>query len=262
LPWQKSSLLNGRWTSQRSELMAGSAQLLGMKLILGPLLLVQGWWVRKRTPVLPEPVKQTSGQRGSGPMLRLLVVGDSSAAGVGAESADDSLLGQLVEVLSQRHTVHFNMLAKTGRTTRDMLDSLAAAQAEPFDVVVSALGVNDVTSQVPVTRWGAQQQQLIHHLKDRFSTRLIILSGLPPVRDFPALPWPLNAYLGSCADLLNTRLQQLCHDQPGVCFHSLRDDYPDTATAAVDGFHPGPVVYHHWARFIADIIDQSDWQFD
>lgn len=242
--------------------MATSARLLGLKLILGPLLLVQGWWVRRRTPLLPEPVTETSGERGSGPSLRLLVVGDSSAAGVGALTAEDSLLGQLVEVLSESHTVKFKMLAKTGRTTRDMLDSLAAAQAEPFDVVVSALGVNDVTAQVPASRWEAQQQQLISELKDRFSARLIILSGLPPVRDFPALPWPLNAYLGSCADLLNTRLALLCKDQSGVCFHSLRDDYPDTATAAVDGFHPGPVVYHHWARFMADIIQRSDWQSD
>lgn len=240
--------------------MAGSPPLLGMKLIFGPLLLVQGWWVRKRTPLLPEPVTETIGKCGTGPRLRLLLVGDSSAAGVGAHTAEEGLLGQLVEVLSEQYTVSFTMLAKTGRTTQDMLNCLATADAGPFDVVVSALGVNDVTAQVPVARWQTQQQKLIDCLKDQFSARLIILSGLPPVRDFPALPWPLNAYLGARADLLNARLQQLCHDQPGVCFHSLRDDYPDSATAATDGFHPGPVVYHHWARFMAAIIQRSDWQ--
>lgn len=242
--------------------MSLAARLWTLKIVLGPVLLMQGWWVRKRTVVLPEPVTQQSGTSGSGKPLRLLLIGDSSAAGVGSDNAEESLLGQLVSVMSADHQVHYRMMAKTGRTTQDMLNTLKAAQADSFDVVVSALGVNDVTAQVPVKRWVDQQQQLIECLRNQFSARLIILSGLPPMRDFPALPWPLNAYLGACADRLNKALEELCADQQDICFHSLRE-YPETATAATDGFHPGPTVYHHWARFLATIIkSRSDGSKD
>lgn len=224
-----------------------------LKVLLGPVLLIQGWWVRKRTPVLPEPVKQPSGTCGRGPALSLLLIGDSSAAGVGANTEAESLLGQLITRLKPHHTLSYTMLAKTGQTTADVLAELEQTVAKPYDVVISALGVNDVTSQVPVDRWLQQQQKLIACLQGKFTARLVILSGLPPVGEFPALPWPLNAFLGACADQLDHCLTQMCEEHRGVCFHSLRG-YPDTATAATDGFHPGPDVYRHWAEYLVTTI--------
>ena len=50
---------------------------------LGPVLLAQGHYVRRVTPRLPEPEGLRQGVEGSGPPLRLLILGDSSAAGVG-----------------------------------------------------------------------------------------------------------------------------------------------------------------------------------
>ena len=59
---------------------------LGLKITLGPLLLWQGRAVRARALKLPEAAGPREGREGQGaPALRLLVVGDSSAAGVGVE---------------------------------------------------------------------------------------------------------------------------------------------------------------------------------
>lgn len=228
----------------------------GMKILTAPLLLWQGRRVRKRTPVLPEPVSRTSGTCGQGTDLRILLIGDSSAAGVGATCADESLLHQLIKGLQQDHRVHFRQLAKTGQTTAGMLNELQASEALGCDVVISALGVNDVTSQVPVRRWLEQQAELIAILRNKFSARLTILSGLPPMGEFPALSWPLNAYLGACADLLDDGLAELCDSHPQVVFHSLRN-YPESATAASDGFHPGPEVYRQWAASLTGIINDN-----
>ena len=49
-------------------------------ILLGPILLLQAVWVRRRTPVLPEPPGERSGSRGDGPYLKLAVIGDSAAA--------------------------------------------------------------------------------------------------------------------------------------------------------------------------------------
>ncbi len=50
---------------------------------LAPLLLWQGRHVRRVTPRLPEAAGPRAGTTGHGPPLRLLVLGDSAAAGVG-----------------------------------------------------------------------------------------------------------------------------------------------------------------------------------
>ena len=53
--------------------------------LLGPALWVQGKYVRRVTPRLPEPPGPRSGHCGQGPQLRLLIAGDSAAARVGAD---------------------------------------------------------------------------------------------------------------------------------------------------------------------------------
>src|SRR5689334_20066239 len=66
---------------------------------LVPLLALQGRRVRRVTPRLPEPPGPRAGLAGDGPPLRLLILGDSSAAGVGAPSQDEALSGRLVSEL-------------------------------------------------------------------------------------------------------------------------------------------------------------------
>ena len=81
---------------------------------LAPLLLWQGRRVRRVTPRLPEPAGPRAGVAGQGAPLRLLVLGDSAAAGVGVARQRDALTGRLLAELSPRHTVHWRLLAHTG----------------------------------------------------------------------------------------------------------------------------------------------------
>ncbi len=75
---------------------------LAATIALGPLLLLQGRHVRRVTPVLPEPPGPRQGRSGAGPALRLLILGDSAAAGVGASTQGEALSGQLVQTLARR----------------------------------------------------------------------------------------------------------------------------------------------------------------
>jgi lysophospholipase L1-like esterase len=225
------------------------------KVLLAPILLIQGPKVRRNTPTLTEPLIDRQGSVGSGAELRLMLLGDSSAAGVGAETAQDTLLGQLIKLLSQDYQLSYQLVAKTGKTSAEAVAEIKAMPDQKLDVVITALGVNDVTSQVPVKTWYNQQTELIELLQQKFSPRIIIMSGLPPVRDFPALPWPLNFYMGLYADELNRALQKLTASESQVTFHSLRD-YPVEAKAATDGFHPGPKVYELWAKYLVDLISK------
>ena len=81
-------------------------------ILLAPIYLFQGKKVKANTPRLPEPEGQrfgllTSHQKtidayqDNTQVLRLMIVGDSAAAGVGAYSQDEALSGQLPKALCQ-----------------------------------------------------------------------------------------------------------------------------------------------------------------
>ncbi|WP_038776400.1 SGNH/GDSL hydrolase family protein [Burkholderia pseudomallei] len=220
---------------------------------LGPLLLAQGRHVRRVTPRLAEADGPRGGADGAGPPLRLLVLGDSAAAGVGVASQSDALAGQLVRALAPFHRVEWRLLARTGATTRDLLDWLDAEPDARFDAVVTSLGVNDVTDGVPPARWLDAQAALVERLTARFGAAHVVLTAVPPMHRFPALPQPLRWYLGLRAARLNAALSRWAAGRPACEF--LRVDMPLTRDAmASDGFHPGTQACEAWAGQAAAAI--------
>lgn len=219
---------------------------------LGPLLVVQGRAVRRRVPRLPEPPGDRAGEAGDGPPLRLLIAGDSSAAGVGAAHQDEALLGRTVERLARTHRVRWRLEARTGARTGDAIVRLRALPAEPFDVAVTALGVNDAKALHTRARWRRDQRALRALLRERFGVRRIVVSGLPPVRHFPALPQPLRWYLGRRTVEFDRDLRRDVAAEPDCAFVGI-DFVPDPSWSATDGFHPGPPVYEVWGERVAEV---------
>ncbi len=217
-------------------------------LVLAPVLMAQGRHVRRTVPVLPEPEGPREGEAGGGLPLRLLILGDSAAAGVGAKTQDEALSGQLAVSLAPTFRLRWKLLAFTGATTADMLQRLPAEPAAQFDVVVTSLGVNDVTGRVSLAAWRGAQQELIGVLQARFGARHVLLSGLPPMHRFPALPQPLRWYVGSRARDFNRALASVAASRPGCEFLALGHEMMDVSAMAGDGFHPGPPIYTLWAR--------------
>lgn len=222
---------------------------------LGPVLLIQGMAARNRVPKLPEPPGPREGVNGTGEPLRLLIVGDSAAAGVGASHQDEALLGQVVAKLANDYRVTWSLHARTGDTTAAALACIDQLPARPFDVAVTSLGVNDVTRFVGRGKWRQQQSVLRRTLKEKFGNPTLIISGLPPLHGFPALPQPLRWNLGSRATQFNQDLQKDIAADGSAHFVDVRFT-TDVSLMASDGFHPGPAVYAEWARRIVELIQQ------
>jgi len=113
--------------------------------LLWPLLWLQGRHVRRTAPRMPEPPGHRAGTAGNGSLVRLLVAGDSGAAGVGAASQEQALCGQLVQRLSRKHTVQWWVLAVNGMDSAGLLQLLKNSPSARFDVVVLSMGANDAT---------------------------------------------------------------------------------------------------------------------
>ena len=225
-----------------------------LRLALAPVFLAQGLAVRRRATRLPEAEGPRAGRAGRGPLLRLLVVGDSSAAGVGVAHQEGALAGRLCAALSDDFTVQWQLRARIGATTESTLDSLRQLDAVPFDAAVVALGVNDVARQVPLRRWLARQQELVELLHTRFGIRRAYLSGVPPMGRFPLLPQPLRAMLGARAAAFDEALAGFARGQPRLRHLPFDAAALDPALMAPDGFHPGPEIYRLWAAHLADAI--------
>lgn len=214
----------------------------------------QGLYVRQRAQHLPEPAGPRKGTAGSGPVIRLLIAGDSSAAGVGVEHQSQALCGQLVSRLSQSRCVHWQLEATTGHTTGETINRLSLLpDSTQFDVAVLALGVNDVTRARTARQFYSDQRRLLSLLKTRFHVKRFICSGVPPMEQFPALPQPLAWFLGKQASRLDQVLAALSYQIKGM--HHLPFTLQMSAHfVAEDGYHPNAVAYARWADAIADIL--------
>ncbi|HSW13452.1 MAG TPA: SGNH/GDSL hydrolase family protein [Solimonas sp.] len=220
---------------------------------LGPVLLVQGRHVRRVTPRLPEAAGPREGVEGSGPALRLLVLGDSAAAGVGVETQSQALSGRLVAALAPQWRVEWKLVAHTGHTAQEVLTQLQQEPSRDFDIVITSTGVNDVTAGTTPRRWLEAKQGLRELLDQRFGGPLLLLSSLPPMQRFPALPQPLRWYLGLRAQRLNHALSTWAQARENCLFVPVGFTLQEGMMAA-DGFHPGAVAYAQWAEQLATLI--------
>lgn len=226
------------------------------KIVLGPVLLCQATRLRRTALRLPEADGSRSGETGiiSTDPLRLLFIGDSSAAGVGVETQQEALAYQTskdsARLLNRR--IRWRLIAKTGLNTREAMKLFINQKCEISDIVVIALGVNDVTSQRSTDQFIADYKNLLQTVEQRTGTSLAVVSGLPPMHKFVAIPQPLRWYLGRCAKRLNRALHNLCESDETMRFVPL--SFTQRHEMARDGFHPGKVQYKQWAALVADQI--------
>ncbi|WP_299150798.1 SGNH/GDSL hydrolase family protein [uncultured Tateyamaria sp.] len=220
---------------------------------LFPIYVPQAFWVAARASRLPEAPGARRGQCGQGDLKRLMVLGDSSAAGVGVSDQSLALGGQLSSELAHHHRVDWQVVARSGGTTASTLQMIKDVPAQQLDFVVIALGVNDVKNGVSLRAWADRYARLLDLIDDKFAPQRVCVSGVPPIRDFPILPWPLNAVLGARAEAFDAKLRALCTARATA--HHLPSDFMlDAAEMAPDNFHPGPRLHRAWAVEVAKTL--------
>ncbi|MFV5490792.1 SGNH/GDSL hydrolase family protein [Acinetobacter sp. ASP199] len=224
-----------------------------------PALVIQGNRIKKRTLRLPEPAGEREGVMGQGKPLSILIVGDSAAAGVGVEHQEDALTGAILNQLQQNYQIRWKLQAKIGDTTSNVIHVLEEIPAEHYDVVVTSVGVNDVTKLMPADVWIKKQQKLYQAIESRFSPELIIAAGVPPMNMFPALPNPLAWLFGRYAKAMNCELEKFVSKNANMQWieYDIKQYQALNLEMAKDGFHPSKEVYTLWGQEVAAKIRQK-----
>jgi lysophospholipase L1-like esterase len=225
------------------------------KLLLSPLLVAQVLVARARTPRLPEAAGEREGQVGRGPLLRLLMLGDSSAAGVGVAEQSQARAAYLPPALARQAgvRVQWRLVAQSGLTSAQCLEHIASSAPFDADVAVVVLGVNDVVDQVPSHRAVAARSAIANRLRNGHSVSHVVFAPLPPVQHFPALPQPLRWVAGQDAKRHDAAVAAWARTRTDVSHVPI--DLPlNAALMADDGFHPGEPVYRICGTALAEHI--------
>ncbi len=230
------------------------------KLLLSPLLVAQALATRSRMPRLAEAQGDRAGEAGRGPLLRLLILGDSSAVGVGVALQRDALAGHLTRALARQcgARVRWELLARSGVSSAACLQMLQNEYSGVADIAVVVLGVNDVVEQVPSQQAVRARESIANRLRNAHGVGHVVFAPLPPVGRFPGLPQPLRWVAGSDARRHDSAVAAWAGERDDVS-HVCIDLPLNRGVMAADGFHPGEPVYRVCGVALAEHIANHVW---
>ena len=218
-----------------------------------PLVGLQALRVRRRAPRFAGAGGPAEGAEGAGSARRLVAIGDSIIAGVGAAALSEALVGQTARALAETLPARVEWIARgriganAGQALRELLPELPAA---PADFFLVSVGVNDVTSLSTRAAWRRNLDALLAALRAHSPEAIIAMVGVPPMRRFPLLPQPLRALLGLRAEQFDGIARRVIENHPRALYLPLDID-PSPDQFAADGYHPSQESYGALGRAMA-----------
>ena len=205
-----------------------------------PAVIPQAMLFRRNAPRFSPATGEPCGVAGVGRPVRLLGIGDSVIAGVGAESMDQAIVARTAAALALRipATVTWESVGKIGprtnRVSRQLIPSLAPA---PYDFIVLSSGVNDAMALMTRRRWRAALVQVLDALVAHSPQAIIGVVGMPPMGKFSLLPQPMRTVFGLRAASFDETLRETLVGYPRSVHLPIGfSNAPDQI--ASDGFHP------------------------
>ena len=224
-----------------------------------PFLYAQGKFVRYKVGRLPDAEGEIIGKFGeSDEAVKIIALGESTVAGVGAKNHGEALTGQFAKHLSAKlnKTVHWHAIGESGINVEGTLERLVPNLPEENpDLILVALGGNDVFELSSPKKWRRNMSKLLGTLREKHPNTTILLANVPMVRDFIAMPNPLRYVLSRLAKLHHFNLQDLAANVENVYYYDdikrVTDDFFS------DGIHPSSYGYDIWAESMVEFLLKS-----
>ncbi len=175
-----------------------------------------------------------------------VVLGDSTAQGIGAPSWDEGYVGQLLRALNKGAVRPWRVvnLSRSGARAADVVDrQLPAMDAlgRDAELVTCAIGANDMVRRTPEPVLEAQLRTIMARLPER-AILATVPQGLNGARTEAA-----NRLIRAEAPAAGLVVADVwAHTGP-----------PWHGKLAADGFHPGALGYADWAAAFAEVLDRA-----
>ena len=225
-----------------------------------PFTLPQALHLRKNAPRFKDAQGPKKDTVGAGPDMRMLAIGDSIIAGVGAPTLEQALVGQTAEALAKQtnRTVRWTMLGRTGANLetaeRRLFPKLAKPPYDqPYDAIIVSMGVNDVTALRRTRDWRTRLRAFLTTLSEHSPNAVIALAGLPPLHIFPLLPQPLRFVIGLRGRTFDRIAQDVCSTLPNVVHVPVQFE-PGPSRFSEDGYHPSVESYREFGQGMSEAL--------
>lgn len=195
-----------------------------------------------------------------GEPLQLVLLGDSLAAGLGAEHRKETLGGRLAKATARRlqRPVRLRTLAVVGSESPDLPAQLAALEPDCRpDVAVIVVGGNDVTHRLPVALSAQHLQETIRRLRARGAE--VVVGTCPDLGALRAVPQPLRRIASSLSRrLADVQAETARHAgaEPVDLRRAVGPMFFDEPEAmfSLDRFHPSALGYRRTAEALLPAV--------
>lgn len=228
------------------EFIAGSAGLLPIV----PMLLVQGQITRWKVGLLPDAEGPFSGAVGSGDSESLLVLGESTVAGLGARDHERALAGRFAHYLSDKigKLIEWQVVGKNGVTARRTIDELVPlVPRQAYEHVLLGLGGNDVMKLSSPRKWRYDMLELIGIIRGFSPNSTIYMSNCPMIVMSPIMPEPIKSILWRLSQMHDANAREFTAELERVHYFPQPVDVREDGFFA-DGLHPSEQGYDDWSR--------------
>lgn len=239
-------------------------------LLLAPaaLLLGEGLLAGARTYVLPADAPVVRGEYGAGAPLTVAVLGDSTGAGLGVDTAAggtaaDTVGGQLATALAAGgRRVTLRGFAASGARASDLAGQVSRLEAADLPapvVAVVLVGANDATHLSGLRTVDASLGQAVRRLRSRGAR--VVVGTCPDLGSARAFAQPLRlvaAWRGRAVARVEAAAVRAAGGEPvdlgaltGPAFRA------DPTTLSRDAFHPSMRGYALWAAALLPAVRRA-----
>lgn len=227
---------------------------------VAPFLFLQGRYTRRKVGLLPEAGGERSGIAGTGTdPVKLLVLGESTVAGLGARTHSQALAGQFAEQLGARigKSVRWTVIGRNGVTAKRTIDELLPmVPDEQFDYVLLGIGGNDVMKLSSPRKWRRDMTRLIGIVQERNPNATIFISNCPMIKYSPVIPHPIKFILWELSKLHDANIKDFTADMDRVFYYHQPTGFKVDGFFA-DGIHPSEQGYADWSAAMMTFFDKN-----
>ena len=252
-----------------------------------PFLIYQANKIRKENPSPPaisENLILGNGKR------KILILGESTVAGVGASQEEFTLAGNLYRLIGSDFQV--TNLGKNGLRASQALPHFNATLrsiSESFEGACIFLGANDCFRLTHPKKYHQSLSDLLQFLQNKLKVKWIYLADIPPVQLFPAFPNLLEFFLKAQRTFLQKEMKSIALESEHILFepilidisydynlsfschmessHGLQSSHGMTVSScsispdffSKDNIHPSDMGYQKIAEFAAEGLLRSDF---